>query len=147
MGASMSSAMARTGAALLLCAGLALAGGDPTPRIVRLTAEPATLELHGAGADHGLLVSAETEDGRSVDVTREAAYTCSNSKIVEVAAGRVRAVSDGEATISVAYANQTATIKAVAADVAVAVPPSFRNEVVPVLTRYGCNQGGCHGKE
>ena len=24
--------------------------------------------------------------------------------------------------------------------------PSFRNEVVPILTRQGCNQGACHGK-
>ena len=24
--------------------------------------------------------------------------------------------------------------------------PSFTNDVEPVLTRYGCNSGGCHGK-
>jgi hypothetical protein len=27
-----------------------------------------------------------------------------------------------------------------------AEPPSFHNDVVPVLTRFGCNAGGCHGK-
>src|SRR5207253_3474756 len=25
-------------------------------------------------------------------------------------------------------------------------PPSFLNDVVPILTRLGCNQGACHGK-
>ena len=25
-------------------------------------------------------------------------------------------------------------------------PPSFLNDVVPILTRQGCNQGSCHGK-
>src|SRR4051812_29462758 len=25
-------------------------------------------------------------------------------------------------------------------------PPSFLNDVVPILTRAGCNQGSCHGK-
>src|SRR4028119_2445212 len=25
-------------------------------------------------------------------------------------------------------------------------PPSFRQDVLPVLTRFGCNSGGCHGK-
>src|SRR5262245_6448447 len=25
-------------------------------------------------------------------------------------------------------------------------PPSFLNEVEPLLTRLGCNQGACHGK-
>ncbi len=24
--------------------------------------------------------------------------------------------------------------------------PSFLNDVVPILTRTGCNQGSCHGK-
>src|SRR5262245_34900085 len=27
-----------------------------------------------------------------------------------------------------------------------AQPPSFVNEVEPLLTRLGCNQGACHGK-
>lgn len=26
-------------------------------------------------------------------------------------------------------------------------PPSFRNEIVPLLTRYNCNMGACHGKQ
>jgi Protein of unknown function (DUF1549)/Protein of unknown function (DUF1553) len=30
--------------------------------------------------------------------------------------------------------------------VAAAAPPSFVNDVVPILTRLGCNQGSCHGK-
>ena len=33
------------------------------------------------------------------------------------------------------------TIPALADD-----PPSFRQDVVPILTRYGCNAGNCHGK-
>ena len=27
-----------------------------------------------------------------------------------------------------------------------APPPSFVNDIEPILTRYGCNQGACHGK-
>jgi hypothetical protein len=131
----------------LLCVGLAKAGGDSGPRIVRLTAEPASISLRGAGAEHGLLISAETEDGRLLDVTRDAALSSSDAKVVSAASGRVRAVGDGEARISVAYADQTAAVQVRTADMAVNAAPSFRNEVVPVLTRYGCNQGGCHGKE
>ena len=36
-----------------------------------------------------------------------------------------------------------AGVVGVAAD---AQPPSFLNDVVPILTRQGCNQGSCHGK-
>jgi hypothetical protein len=31
-------------------------------------------------------------------------------------------------------------------DAAYLSPPSFRQDVLPVLTRYGCNSGACHGK-
>ena len=27
-----------------------------------------------------------------------------------------------------------------------AAPPSFLNDVMPLFTRLGCNQGSCHGK-
>ena len=37
------------------------------------------------------------------------------------------------------------TLDAVCADEAVR-PPSFVNDVVPLFTRLGCNQGSCHGK-
>src|SRR5207245_4705861 len=33
------------------------------------------------------------------------------------------------------------------APTAVAGPPSFRNEVMAVLSRAGCNQGTCHGNQ
>jgi len=143
----MIKAATRSGAALLLCLSLALAGNEPAPRIIRLTAEPATVDLHGSGADHGFLVSADTEDGRRLDVTRDAVCTSSAPAIVAVDGGRVKAVADGEAEIKVTYSGQTATFKVVSVEAATAVAPSFRHEVVPVLTRYGCNQGGCHGKE
>src|SRR5437879_2488686 len=34
-----------------------------------------------------------------------------------------------------------------AAPVAAAAPPSFRNDVMAVLSRAGCNQGTCHGNQ
>jgi hypothetical protein len=133
--------------ASLLAIGFASAGDDPRPRILRLTAEPATIDLRGPGAEHGVLVGAETEDGRFLDVTREAALSSSDPKVVAVVERRVKAAADGQVTLTIAYANQTATIRVAASDTAADATPSFRNEVVPVLTRYGCNQGGCHGKE
>ncbi len=135
-------------AALCLTAGLLFAGEDDTPpRILSLSAEPAIISLQGAGAEHGLLAGADAEGGRRIDVTRDAIITSSNPQVIAVVDHRVRALADGEAEISIAYSKQTAKIKVVATETATSSTPSFRNEVVPVLTRYGCNQGGCHGKE
>ena len=41
---------------------------------------------------------------------------------------------------------QTAPDRAVAAETKSSAVPSFTNDVLPVLTRFGCNQGACHGK-
>src|SRR5215203_212100 len=143
MRASMTKAGTRlvaASAALCLCAALALAGDDAPPRILKLEVEPARIELQGAAAEHGLLATADAEGGRRLDVTRDAIITSSNPQAVAIVDQRVRAVGAGEAEISVTFSKQTATIKVVTTDTAPLTPPSFRNEVVPVLTRYGCNQ-------
>jgi hypothetical protein len=132
-----------TPVALALCLGTALADGDAG----RLTVEPASVELRGPGADHAVLVTADAGEGRHLDVTREASYASSKPDVIAVVDGRLTAVADGEADITMTYRGRTAMVKATAAGTGVTAPPSFRNEVVPVLTRYGCNQGGCHGKE
>ena len=137
----------RHAAAVLLCASVAFAHGESALKIVRLTGEPAVVELSGPGVDHGILVTADAEDGRRLDVTRDASIVSSNPKIVSAEGGRLLAVSDGEVEIEIRHAGRTAKIKAVATGTGTPSVPSFRNEVVPVLTRYGCNQGGCHGKE
>jgi len=131
-------------AGLFLSISLAFADGEP---VVRLVVEPASIELQGRGADHGLLVSADDDGGRRKDVTRNASIVSSNPSIVSVVDGRLIAQGDGEVEVTVTHGGQSAKIKVVAGGTAAAGSPSFRNEVVPVLTRYGCNQGGCHGKE
>src|SRR5688572_3674499 len=132
-----------TPATLALCLGTAWADGDAG----RVTAEPASIALRGPGADHAVLVTADGGDGRLLDVTREATFTSSKPQVIAVVDGRLTAVADGEADVTVSYRGRTATVKATAAGTGAGAAPSFRNEVVPVLTRYGCNQGGCHGKE
>lgn len=133
--------------ALFLCLGFAGAGDESSPKILRLVAEPPAVELRGAGDDHGFLVTAEADDGRWIDVTREATVSSADPKIVAVENSRLVAVADGQAEITVSHAGRTAKIQVTATETALVPVPSFRNQVVPVLTRYGCNQGGCHGKE
>jgi hypothetical protein len=46
----------------------------------------------------------------------------------------------------VALALMVALCGHVAAASTGAAPPSFKNEIIPLFTRLGCNQGACHGK-
>jgi hypothetical protein len=90
------------------------------------------------------LIAVYEGNGRVVaDLTAKATFTSSNPAIAKVdAAGLVTAIAAGEATITATASSQTVTVK-------VKVEPkadwSFRNHVIPTLTKNGCNSGGCHG--
>ncbi len=110
--------------------------------------EPKEIPLAGTRAEGRVVVTARFKDGSIADVTRDAILTSANSKIVAASADRVlRPVSNGEATVKVVCAGQTASVKVLVSDAAKRKPIEFTREVVPILTKAGCNQGSCHGSQ
>jgi hypothetical protein len=81
-----------------------------------------------------------------VDLSAAARYTSGNEQVARVTAdGWVEPVANGSADIRVQAADRQATVRV---EVALADKPqefSFRNDVMPVLSKAGCNQGACHG--
>src|SRR5206468_9903910 len=59
--------------------------------------------------------------------------------------GVVRAVGDGEALVTVRFGKAEAAVKVSVTGARGPAAPSFRNQVLPILTRAGCNSGACHG--
>lgn len=119
----------------------------PPVKAARLIVQPATLELRGAQAEHGLLVTAVTAEGRLADVTAAAKFTSRSPKIVAVdAKGSCRAVAQGRAEVEVSYNGRSAKVPVTATNTTHVPTPSFRQDVLPVLTKTGCNAGSCHGK-
>ena len=114
---------------------------------VRLTVQPAKIELQGRDARHHVLVTATSADGRTVDVTASATYSSAKPNVVAVSPlGECRALTDGDTSMQIRYAGQTCAVPVTVKDSASTAPPSFVNEVMPLFTRLGCNQGACHGK-
>ena len=94
---------------------------------------PASLELVGPGAAHRVL-SPEPLVSRAPGVVR----------IVEDPDGgpaRVVAVADGEGEIETAGVRVPVLVRGTGA----APPVDFDRDVVPLLSRMGCNGSGCHG--
>ncbi len=111
------------------------------------TVDPASISLRGPGAVYSLLVDARAADGRVTDRTRNAHFRSLNPQIATVTpAGVVHAVHDGQTTIVVDIdgANHNVAISTV--DATTPRRFNFENDVEPVLSRYGCNSAGCHGK-
>lgn len=112
-----------------------------------LLVEPPQAELVGNLA-RVQLSTTTVQGGRDVDVTRTAKFESLTPDLLTVSprgliapkadgVGRVR-VSAGEKSVEVAV-----TVKGVTPIPAV----SFREDVIPILTRSGCNGGACHGAQ
>ena len=106
------------------------------------------MTLIGPRAQAHLVLLARLTDGTLQDVTDRAALTPPTSPIVEAQLGAVlRPRKDGTTTIHFMYGGKTAGVKVTVRGAAQPMPINFSTEVVPVLTRAGCNQGSCHGAQ
>lgn len=109
---------------------------------------PSSLALTHKGALHSLIIE-ETMDGRFVsDRTASARFESSDPMVAEVdAKGIVRAVGNGESTITATVNGQSVTAKVTVTGADAPYVPSFRNDVQPLLFKMGCNTGACHGAQ
>jgi hypothetical protein len=113
-----------------------------------LTVYPTRVALDGARDEQRLGVLGQLPDGSQKELTRLARFTSANPAIATVtAAGLVQPVGDGETTITVQANNQSAQVPVKVVKAMGDSLVSFSREVVPVLTRMGCNQGACHGSQ
>ena len=138
---------------------VAPAWGAPA-HVTAVKVEPAEIALRHADQSVQVLVTLHFNDGSMQDATRSARYTVAAADgkpakvpAVAVTGGRVTAKGDGTATISIAAQDPvtkktlTTTATATVADFATERRLNFVNDVQPVLTKGGCNSGGCHGKQ
>jgi hypothetical protein len=113
-----------------------------------ITVYPVQVTLDGPRAEQRLGVLAEAANGRQRDWTGEAKFSSSAPGVAAVdASGLIRAVSDGQTVITVQAGVRTKTVPVRVQRATADVPVSFAREVVPVLTKAGCNQGACHGSQ
>lgn len=130
---------------LILSALLAAAPG------AELQVSPAKVALDRPEASQQLLVKSPVEGSRFRDVTRKATFEITPAGVATVdQRGLVRPLSNGKAELTIKHGEgDSATKLTVPIDVTGMTDPqpvSFRNEVMPILTKARCNSGGCHGK-
>ena len=127
---------------------LALAvAADPSPNVVTVTVEPAELTLSHPRFGHRLLVTGIDNAGRAHDLTAEAVWSARDKH-----RGRGAERPDctarqwthgGERQVAGKRLEVPVRVNGFQADPRV----SLRQEVVPVLTKAGCNAGACHGAQ
>jgi hypothetical protein len=107
---------------------------------------PASISIVGPRYTQRVVVEATFVDGRQEDVTAGAQITSSDPKIARVDnEGLVWPQSDGHTTLTASFRGQRGTATAEVSKFTAPFEWSFRNDVIPVMTKVGCNQGACHG--
>jgi len=121
---------------------LATAEENPVPR---LRAEPARVTLTSREDTQALVYVLTLPDGSTRDVTRTATCRVTNPKVVSVRDGLVEPLADGGTDLQIECDGLSARVQVVVAGASQSSKLTFRNDVLPVLTRAGCNSGRCHG--
>ncbi|HEX5447478.1 MAG TPA: DUF1549 and DUF1553 domain-containing protein [Pirellulales bacterium] len=107
-----------------------------------LAVSPPDVRLDDAFARRQLQVTAGEQD-----LTHDCHYQTSDPAVVTVDdSGYVTPVGAGAAEIVVKHGERQATVPVLVERFDSGRKIDFATEVVPLLSRYGCNAGGCHGK-
>lgn len=122
------------------------AGADEARAIKQLKVEPASIELRGTNRLQQVVVTAVRDDGRLIDVTHRIRLESRDSQLARIEDGLVVGVADGETQLRVTCDELEAIVRVRVRDFAGYPPVDFANDLLPLFSKLGCNNGGCHGK-
>jgi hypothetical protein len=115
-------------------------------RAAELAILPAEVRLDGPKSARRVIVEAREGATFVGDETPGARFMIDNPAVAAVSAdGTVTPTGDGTATLTAQVGGRKATATVIVRDFARPFDWSFRNHVLPVLTRAACNSGACHG--
>jgi hypothetical protein len=125
--------------------------GAPRPERLHDDAQVVSLESHPASIvlahkyDYAqLLVTAKLTSGEAVDVTRLVEAIAPPA--IEVSPTRiVRPKADGAGELKLSIGGQSVAVPVTVAGQATDYPVSFVRDVMPTMSKLGCNAGTCHG--
>ncbi|MDB6153773.1 MAG: Protein of unknown function (DUF1553)/Protein of unknown function [Chthoniobacteraceae bacterium] len=125
----------------------AIAGEEvpPDELVATLIAEPARIQIR-AGEQGNVLITARLKGGFDTDATDTATFEVGTPDLLKMeTGGTLRAIKAGEGRLTALFAGQRIEIPVEIA-AATTEPPSFTRDVLPILSKAGCNAGACHAK-
>ena len=124
---------------------LSAASIQAAARLTEVTIFPTDVRLTTRQDRQSMVVQATFADGVTRDVTAQASYSFTDKSLVRLESGTLFPVRDGKTELTVKYEGRTLKVPVLVEQAKLERPVSFKLDVVPVLTKAGCNSGGCHG--
>ncbi len=115
------------------------------PNPVKLEIFPPEIKLITKRSEQRYTVVASFADGITRDVTAEAKIRLANAAIARIENHVVLPQGDGGTELVVEYGGRASVVPVVVEKAAEERPISFKQDVMPIFLRTGCNTGGCHG--
>ena len=111
---------------------------------------PSEITLSGARDFQQIVVQHIDNDGVTVDATNQSSISIEDSNIARIVDRTILPLANGKTKATIQLVDSSGsdtTIQIpILVNLASADPPlSFQREVVPILTKTGCNSGRCHG--
>ncbi len=106
---------------------------------------PPEIQLDSARDFQSFVAVLTRPDGVTVDISDRVTWRIDGGEIAKIDQFTVHPLVDGEATLVAEFEGVTQTIPLRVHNAAVKPAISFEQDVMPVLTRAGCNTGACHG--
>jgi hypothetical protein len=116
-------------------------------KVVRLLARPAAIHLKHRYDYTQLLLTAELDTGDHVDVSRMAKPEKPSALAKVSETGIVRPLADGTGELRFTLAGQTVVVPVKVTDLKKPYAVSFTRDVMPTMSKMGCNAGTCHGAQ
>ncbi len=115
--------------------------------VTRIEVVPSEVRITGSDSLTQLVITGRNTTGDTIDLTAKATFIVSDGAIARVDRdGLLRPRADGQTVVTVSAQGKNAVVPVFVSDMANVQPVHFASEVVPILTKFGCNAGGCHGK-
>ena len=115
--------------------------GTPTG----LTLLPGNFTLQGKRARQQLIVTGKFGSINIRDLTNSAKLTSSDPSVAKITGSIVTPVGNGQAVILASIGKLTVAANVTVSKFDQPAPVSFKNELLPALSKAGCNAGACHG--
>ena len=116
-------------------------------QVVSLDVAPRNIKLGKPTEYAQVLVTAKLADGTSADVTRMVQIAAQGLQADISARGLVRPKVDGKGALVLKLGAQQMEIPMEVSGMGTAFNPDYVRDVMPVLSKAGCNMGTCHGSK
>ncbi|MCP4849402.1 MAG: DUF1549 domain-containing protein [Verrucomicrobiaceae bacterium] len=122
------------------------AGGAPEEAQVKsFSVVPQEIHLNSPFAYSQIIATAQLETGTSIDATRMADIKVEGDAVTINELGIVEAAKNGKANIILNIGGKKNSIPVTVTGINADVKVDYIRDVMPVISRLGCNAGTCHG--